>query len=194
MLELNQLSTFVLVSSALLTETSAEQAGEIARLQAFDQGCLPDPGVTEQFDLDLVDGTGGGYELLDVLLGSSVPLEHAEQVPQGCVALHPGADLGRDSLPVCRVNAGPGQTETPSNLRVAVFGRQVERVLTLRVGDVHVAAEGAERLSQTELAVPGTDVDGGLPLAVQQVEVRPGVKEQQGDMAVVSPQGKMEWS
>ena len=75
-----------------------------------------------------------------------------------------------------------------------MFGRQVERVLTLRVGDVHVAAEGAERLSQAELAVPGTDVYGGLPLAVQQVEVRPGMKEKQGDMAVVSPQGEMERS
>ena len=75
-----------------------------------------------------------------------------------------------------------------------MLGRQVERVLTLRVGDVHVAPEGAERLSQAELAVPGTDVDGGLPLAVQQVEVRPGVKEQQGDVAVVSPQGEMERS
>ena len=97
-----------MVSSALLTETPTEQTGEISRLQAFYQGCLPDPGVTEQLDLDLVDGTGGGYELLDVLLGASVPLEHAEQVPQGCVSLDPGADLGRDSLPVCRVNAGPG--------------------------------------------------------------------------------------
>ena len=193
-MNLNRSATFVLVSSTLLTETPAEQAGEIASLQAFYQGCLPDPGVTEQFDLDLVDGTGGGYELLDVLLGSSVPLEHAEQVPQGCVSLHPGAHLGRDALPVGRVNAGSGQTETPSNLRVAVLGRQVERVLTLRVGDVHVAPEGAERLSQAELAVPGTDVDGGLPLAVQQVEVRPGVKEQQGDVAVVSPQGEMERS
>ena len=183
-----------MVSSALLTETPAEQAGEIARLQAFYQGCLPDPGVSEQFDLDLVDGTGGGYELLNVLLGPPVPLEHAEEVPQGGVALDPGADLWRDSLPVGRVNAGPGQTETPGHLRVAVFGRQVERVLTLRVGDVHVAAEGAERLSQAELAVPGADVNGGLPLAVQQVEVRPGVKEEQGDVAVVPPEGEVEWS
>ena len=75
-----------------------------------------------------------------------------------------------------------------------MFGRQVKGVLALRVGDVHVAPEGAERLSQAELAVPGTDVDGGLPLAVQQVEVRPGMKEEQGDMAVVSSQGEMERS
>ena len=183
-----------MVSTALLTQTPAEQAGEIARLQAFYQGCLPHPGVSEQLDLDLVDGTGGGYELLNVLLGPPVPLEHAEEVPQGGVPLDPGAVLGRDSLPVCRVNAGPGQTETPSNLRVAVFGRQVERVLTLRVGDVHVAPEGAERLSQSELSVPGADVYGRLPLAVQQVEVCPGMEEEQGDVAVVPPEGEVEWS
>ena len=110
MFELEQPPTFVLVSSssALLAETPAEQTGEISRLQAFYQGCLPDPGVTEQLDLDLVDGTGGGYELLNVLLCPSVPLEHAEEVPQGGVALDPGADLWRYSLPVGRVNAGPG--------------------------------------------------------------------------------------
>ena len=196
MFELEQPPTFLLVSSssALLAETPAEQTGEISRLQAFYQGCLPDPGVSEQFDLYLVDGTGGGYELLNVLLGSPVPLEHAEEVPQGGVPLDPGADLGRDSLPVGRVNAGPGQTQAPSDLRVAVFGRQVERVLTLRVGDVHIAAEGAERLSQPELSVPGADVNGGLPLAVQEVEVRSGMKEEQSDMAVVPPEGEMEWS
>ena len=110
MFELEQPPTFLLVSSssALLAETPAEQTGEISRLQAFYQGCLPDPGVSEQFDLYLVDGTGGGYELLNVLLGPPVPLEHAEEVPQGGVPLDPGADLGRDSLPVGRVNACPG--------------------------------------------------------------------------------------
>ena len=110
MFELEQPPTFLLVSSssALLAETPAEQTGEISRLQAFYQGCLPDPGVSEQFDLYLVDGTGGGYELLNVLLGSPVPLEHAEEVPQGGVALDPGTNLWRDSLPVGRVNACPG--------------------------------------------------------------------------------------
>ena len=131
-----------MVSSALLTETSAEQAGEIASLQAFYQGGLPHPRVSEQFDLDLVDGTGGGYELLDVLLGPPVPLEHAEQVPQGRVSLDPGTDLGRDPLPVGRVNTGPGQTETASDLRVAVFGRQVEGVLALRLADVRSTLTG----------------------------------------------------
>ena len=110
------------------------------------------------------------------------------------VYLDPGARLGGHTLAVRGVNARPGQTEAARHLRVAVLGRQVERVLALRVGDVHVAAEGAERLSQTELAVPGADVNGSLALAVQQVEVSPGVKEEQGYVAMVPPEGEVEWS
>ena len=108
--------------------------------------------------------------------------------------LDPGAGLGGHTLAVRGVYARPGQAEAARHLGVAVLGRQVERVLALSVGDVHVAPEGTKCLSQTQLAVPGADVDGGLPLAVQEVEVRSGMKEEQSDMAVVPPEGEMEWS
>ena len=97
--------------------------------------------------------------------------------------------LRGNALLVLVVNAGPRQTEAPCHLGVSVLGRQVQGLHPLAVGQVHVTAEGTEGLCQAEQAFPGTDVDGGLPLPIGQVKVRPGVQQQEGDMAVAPPGG-----
>jgi hypothetical protein len=59
---------------------AAEEAGEVARLEAVQQAGLPHPRVPEEFDLDLGDGRGRGDQLFDVLVGPAVDLQPVEQV------------------------------------------------------------------------------------------------------------------
>ena len=127
--------------------------------------------------------------------------------------LDPGAGLGGHTLAVRGVNARPGQAEAARHLRVAVLGRQVERLQgrgyidtihtgcptifcdtlyfvylhALAVCHVHVAAECAQGLREPQLAVARAHVHGGLALAVSCVEVRARVEQQQRRVGVVAP-------
>lgn len=92
------------------------------------------------------------------------------------MTLDPGAGLGRHSLLVLGVNAGPGQAEAARHLGVAVLGRQVQGLHPLAVGQVHVAPEGTQGLSQPQLPRPGAHVHRGLALPVHDVKVGPGVE------------------
>ena len=162
---------------------------KVANFEAVYEGALAHAGASKELEFDLVDGDQCGDELLDVLLRAALPPQGVEEVPQGRVPLHPGAHLRGDALLVLVVDAGPGETEAPGHLGVAVLGRQVQRLHPLAVGQVHVTTEGTEGLCQAEQALPGTDVDGCLPLPVGQVKVRPGVQQQEGNVAVAAPEG-----
>ena len=148
--------------------------------------------MAEELQFDLTDGDDGRDELLYVLLGAALSPQPVEQVPQRSVALHTGAHLRSHALLVLGVDTGPRQAEAPSNLRVAVLGRQVQGLHALPVGQVHVAPKRAESLREAKHAFPGTDVDGRLPLAVRQIEVSPTVQQEQGHVAVVPPEGQVE--
>ena len=169
-----------------------EEAGKVARLQGLDHGRLAHARVAEKLDLDLAYRREGGNQLVDVVLGAAVPLEPVEEVPEGGVSLHPGAHLGHHALPVLGVYPRPGEAEAPGHLRVAKLGRQVERLHALLVGQVDVAAEGAEGLGEAEHALPGADVYGRLPLRVLYVKVGPGVEEEHGHVGVAAPEGQVE--
>ena len=62
---------------------AAEEAGEVASLEAVQEAGLPHPRVTKELDLDLGDGRGGGDQLFNVLIGAAVNLQPMEQIPWG---------------------------------------------------------------------------------------------------------------
>ena len=104
------------------------------------------------------------------------------------MTLDHGAGLRQHSFIVLGVNVGPGQTQTSCHLSVAMFGRQVEGLHSLAIGKVNIASKSTQCLGQSQLTIPGTDVDRSLPLAIDNVKVSSGVEQEKSDVTMIAAQ------